>query len=57
MNDKLERKIYNILKKISIKYITGNLGKIIESDDRITCYINHYNESSRFIRLYNSSSE
>lgn len=57
MNDKLERKIYNILRKISIKYITGNLGKIVESDDRITCYINHYNESSKVIRLYNSSSE
>lgn len=57
MNDKLERKMYNSLRKISIKYITGNLGKIVESDDRITCYINHYNESSKVIRFYNSNSE
>lgn len=56
MNGKLEKEVYNVLRKIALKSITGNLGKIVESEDRITCYINHYDESKKVLNLYNSNS-
>lgn len=57
MNGKLKKKIYNMLRKIAIKNITGNLGKIAESDDRITCYVRSYDKGKKIMRLYNSNSD
>ena len=31
--------LYNITRPYAKKYLTGNLGKIVEDDEKITCYV------------------
>lgn len=37
--NKLKRVIYNIARLSAKKYLTGNLGKVIEDEEKITCYV------------------
>lgn len=35
----LKKNLYNIIRNYLKKYFTGNLGKVIEEDDRLVCYV------------------
>ncbi len=38
--NKIKKIIYNVLRNYVKNYITGNLGKVVEDDEKLTCYIN-----------------
>lgn len=37
--NKFKKVLYNITRPSAKKYITGNLGKVVEDDEKITCYV------------------
>ena len=37
--NKFKKKIYNIMRKYEMNYLTNNLGEVIEDDEQITCYV------------------
>ena len=37
--NKFKKTIYNILRNYVKKYLTGNLGKVVEDEEKITCYV------------------
>ena len=39
MNKLLKKVLYNVTRPYAKKYLTGNLGKVIEDDEKITCYV------------------
>lgn len=39
MNKKYNKTFYNITRSYVKKYLTGNLGKVVEDDEKITCYV------------------
>lgn len=38
--NKIKKELYNIARNYVKKYLTGNLGKVVEDDDKLTCYVN-----------------
>ena len=34
-----KKALYNITRPSAMKYLTGNLGKVVEDDEKITCYV------------------
>ena len=34
-----KKALYNIARPYAMKYLTGNLGKVVEDDEKITCYV------------------
>lgn len=43
---------YNVLRHFAMKKITGNLGKVVEEDDKIICYVNK-NKCNKELYKYN----
>ena len=37
--NKFKKKLYNIMRKYKMNYLTNNLGEVIEDDEQITCYV------------------
>lgn len=37
--NKFKKALYNITRPYAKKYLTGNLGKVVEDDEKITCYV------------------
>ena len=37
--DKLKKALYNITRPYAKKYLTGHLGKVVEDNEKITCYV------------------
>lgn len=37
--NKFKKKLYNIMRKHAMNYLTNNLGEVIEDDEKITCYV------------------
>ena len=37
--NKFKKKIYNIMRKYAMNYLTNNLGEVIDDDEQITCYV------------------
>ena len=39
MNNRVKNEIYNLFRKAAVKAITGNMGRVVEYDDKIICYV------------------
>ena len=39
MNKLLKKVLYNVTRPYAKKYLTANLVKVIEDDEKITCYV------------------
>lgn len=39
MNKLFKKVFYNVTRAYAKKYLTGNLGKVVEDDEKITCYV------------------
>ena len=39
MNKVFNNILYNVTRPWAMKYLTGNLGKVVEDNQKITCYI------------------
>lgn len=39
MNKLFKKALYNVTRPYAIKYLTGHLGKVVEDDEKITCYV------------------
>lgn len=37
--NKFKKVLYNITRPYAKKYLTNNLGKVVEDDEKITCYV------------------
>lgn len=48
--NKIKRKIFNILREIVKRKITNNLGKVVEDDEKIVCYVKRRKIKNRRFR-------
>ena len=37
--NKFKRILYDVTRPYAKNYLTGNLGKVVEDDEKITCYV------------------
>ena len=38
--NKIKKCVYNLAREYVKKQLTGNLGKVVEKEDRLICYVN-----------------